>query len=221
MVPLKITATLQTPIICDHTLPIDALIYFYAHRDAYGEQVATLPGERNIPKGEHVPLPLLEVNRKDTKQRWYYAASWAQWPEQVAFGTDYWNKRFDANHADLIDFGKRRGKVIVEQGQYKSYHMPVFTRHALSVHWYVVGDGDEIQRLLAHATHIGKKSAQGYGAVLKWSVEAIANDYSRVGDKGQLMRPIPSDNGVLIGYRPSYWLPANQTYCEVPHVQSN
>lgn len=217
MEPLKITAALQCGVIADAFLPIDGLIYYYAHREAYGVQDVTLPGQQ-AGVGPHIAIPLAKRNTDDPRRRWYYAASFAQWEGTVARGQDHWNKRFDQAHADLVSFGDRRGKVIVEAGTYRAYHMPVYYRHALAVSWYVVGDPEHIERLLAHATHIGKKPAQGYGAVLRWSVEPWPHDWSVRGPGGQLMRAVPSSDGtgMLTGFRPSYWLPKNQARCHVP-----
>lgn len=212
--PLRITARLQAPVVSDAFLPIDGILYYYANQDAQGGQSVTLPGQR-VGGGPNVSMPL---ERRGDGARWYYAASFAQWDGTVARGTDHWSKRFDQAQAGLVDFGGKRGKVIVEQGAYKAYRMPLFTRHALAVSWYVVGDGAAIRRLLAHCTHIGKKHSQGYGAVLRWDVEPWRADWSVRGPGGQLMRAVPSDahGAMLTGFRPSYWLPQHQAPCLVP-----
>lgn len=215
MKALVITASLQTPVVADVFLPIDGILHYYAMREQFGEQPMTLPGQVSTRATAFLPL-----ERRNTQSpHWYFAASFAQWNGTVALGTDHWNKRFDQQHADLADFRGKRGKVIVEQGSYKAYHMPLFTRHALSVSWYVVGDPHPIERLLAHATHIGKKHAQGYGAVLRWHVAPHHADWSEYGPDGCLMRAIPSERGILTGVRPSYWLPAHQCLCQVPSYE--
>ena len=236
--PLKITAWLQCGVVSDAYLPIDAILYYQVYREAYGPETITLPGANNSGV-ESVPVPLqrrglpydgfrygdgaplyqgqeerFHVRNRDVP--WYYAASFAQWGGAVAEGQDHWNKRFDQSLADLVDFGGKRGKVIVEQGVYKAYHMPVWYRHALSVHWHVVGDGEAIGRLLSCTTHIGKKHAQGWGSVLRWRVEPWGHDWSVYGEHGQLLRAIPAATGILTGYRPSYWMAKNQTICQVP-----
>lgn len=238
---LKITAWLQCGVVADAYLPIDAILYYQVYRDAYGPEIITLPGANQSGVG-HVPMPLRRLNLPYEGFRfadggplwrgqadnwiitmretpWYYAASFAQWNDAVAEGQDYWNKRFDQSLADLVDFQGRRGKVIVEQGTYKAYHMPVWYRHALSVSWYVVGDGAAIERLLCCATHIGKKHAQGWGAVLRWRVEPWHADWSVYGEDGRLMRAIPAERGIRTGIRPSYWMAKNHTVCQVPPYQ--
>lgn len=213
MNPLRITAHLQTPVVSDATLPLDGVVWALLHRDAYGAQDVTYSGmsAATLPR-EAMPLA---IHHAATSQ-WYYAMSFAQWSNPTTEQTDYWNKRFDQRYSDLVDFGSQRATVIIEKGAYKAYHMPVFTRHACTVTWYGVGDGAALERLLAHATHIGKKTSQGYGAVLRWEVDPWPADWSVYNGEGRLMRALPSDVGVLTGYRPSYWVRSNQTVCTMP-----
>jgi CRISPR type IV-associated protein Csf3 len=137
-------------------------------------------------------------------------------------GCDYWNKRFDSRYADLVDFGGRRGKVIIEKGPYKAYHMPIFYRAALWVEWYCVGDKAAIEYLLSTVTHIGKKTSQGWGRVIRWEIESWPEDWS-VWRGDRLMRGIPvEDVGgkpfrlLYYGIRPSYWQRENQMPLAVP-----
>jgi CRISPR type IV-associated protein Csf3 len=216
MIPLRITAYLQSGVVTDPFLPIDGILYYLAHREAYGEQDVTRSGDQTYPGGQHIELPLKRAHIP--YQPWFYAASFAQWSTPHVDGTDHWVKRFDQRHSDLIDFQGRRGKIIVEQNTYKAYRMPMYYRHALSVTWYVVGDPVRIEQLLAHATHLGKKVSQGHGAVLRWDVAPHHADWSVYNDDGKLMRAIPAADGVLFGIRPSYWLPRNQTRCQLPEA---
>lgn len=210
--PLRITAWLQCGVITDGTLPIDSVLYYQAHREAFGARVATTPGASDKMyelSSEALPLARCEEHTP----QWYYAASFAQWPDAIAEGSDHWNKRLDVGLSDLIDFGKRKARVDTSSSAYKAYHMPVFYRHALAVRWYVMGEPGRIRELLSVCTHLGKKVSQGWGAVLRWEVEEWPEDWSVRGPSGELMRAIPADEGILVGYRPSYWLPKNQAIC--------
>lgn len=213
MQPLKITTWPRVGIETDPFLPIDGILYSVAMRRAYGPEILTTPGKAS--DAEPVELPLA---RRGEGGAWYYAASFAQWGPHADYDS-FWVKRFDQQHADLVDFGNRAGRVIVEKGRYKSYHMPTFLRHALWVAWYVVGDRAEIEELLAPLTHIGKKTAQGNGRLNGWSVEPWTDDWGETGPDGRLMRAVPvgeEEPGILYGVRPSYWLPANQMLCRLP-----
>jgi len=211
--PLKITAYPRCGIETDVFLPIDAILYFYAMRRKYDSLIITTPGQ--LPNVAPVELPL---EKRIVNNEWFYAASFAQW-STYADGHGFWTKRFDRKQSHLIERdGKRRGKLIIHKGRYKSYHMPTFYRHALSVSWYVVGDKPEIESLLAHITHIGKKTSQGNGRIIRWQVEACPHDWSIYGEGG-LMRAIPDEGGILYGIRPPYWLRENQIVAALP--QSN
>ena len=201
--PLKIIAHLQTGIISDPYLPIDGILYYQAMRERLGEQTLTLPGQSYGGPVDH-GLPLKQIN-SHTRQ-WFYAASFAVWPAHTVEGTDYWNKRLDMSLIDLVDWQGKKARFDVATGRYKSYHMPVFYRSALSVSWYVVGKKAEIERLLRMVTNLGKKSAQGWGAVNEWQVETFPEDWSVWDSTGRLMRAIPSNDSAtpLYGLRPSY-----------------
>jgi hypothetical protein len=226
--PLRITAQFRTNVICDRWLPLDGILWYQAHRLAFGPEQATVPGgspgaKRN---GVHMPLKIINHGTSD----WYFACSWAQpQPWWFAEDTSYWNKRFDMKYSDLVDFGKRRGKVIVEQGKYRAYHMPVFPRVAQRAFWYCLGDRQEIEFLLSTMTNIGKKPSQGWGRVL-WTVEPWDEDWSLWHD-GELMRGVPRNdaleliqkhgefkpfNLVNYGLRPAYYRPEHQRDLAIP-----
>lgn len=224
-VPLHIRATLRAPVVADQWLPVDGILLFQQCRETLGEQTITTPGISNLaqPKGEEMiggRLPLAYVHAKD----WYYRCSWAQWgPYQD--GSDYWSKRFDQSHAELVDFRGRRGNIDIGAGAYKAYRMPVYYRSALWVEWYCVGDQERIADLLLTVTHIGKKTSQGWGRVSRWTVEQVDADHSIWSD-GRLMRGIPRyhwprENGEpgkigVYGVRPSYWDQRNQMELVMP-----
>jgi CRISPR type IV-associated protein Csf3 len=184
-------------------------------RERYGPQDFTEAGQDHSERVAAVSLPI--VRCEEHGPMWYYACSFAQWPKAVANGRDYWNKRpVNIKRSDLIDFAGRRGKVVDGSGRYKAYHMPVWTRHAQTICWYMVAHRRSIEHLLQHVTHLGKKTSHGHGSVLSWTIESWHADWSVRGEGGRLMRAIPAAEGLLVGFRPSYWLPKNQTVCEMP-----
>lgn len=212
--PLRVVAILRTGVVCDPWLPLDAILDYQVKRERFGAQETTRPGGEPGKSKPDPDVPLL-VYHADT-ENWYYACSWAQpQPWWAVEGTDYWNKRFDNGFADLVDFGGRRGKVIIEQGPYKAYHMPVFYRTATRIEWYAIGDLVRVRELLATVTHIGKKRSQGWGRVSKWHVELWDEDWSVKRD-GQLTRGVPifdapyPCNVMYYGLRPPYYSKWNQ-----------
>jgi len=217
--PLHVRAYLRTAMIADRWLPLDGILLYQAHRDKLGPQVVTIPGEYSCNGVSTLPLGIVHPGRRN----WYYQCSWAQWSHDVE-GKDHWNKRFDVQFAHLVDFQDRRGKVIIEQGRYKAYHMPVFYRAALWVEWYCVGDKAEIEYLLSTVTNLGKKAVQGWGRVSRWQIETWPDDWS-VWRGGELMRGVPFEDTreagrpfdmTHYGIRPSYWKHDNQTMLAMP-----
>lgn len=218
--PLRVTARLRTGVVADRWLPLDGVLLYQACREQLGPQAVTTPGGSQVPGNVSVPLKVIHPGQG----HWYYACSWAQpQPWWAAEGQDHWNKRFDNALADLVDFGGRRGKVIIEQGQYKAYHMPIHYFAAARVEWYCVGDRRAIEALLSTCTHLGKKTAQGWGRVAAWTVEPWPEDWS-VRRGGQLTRAIPlqdarpEETGRLMfyGLRPSYYRKENQMPVVMP-----
>src|SRR3990167_2556451 len=219
--PLLVRAMLRSGVVGYAFLPLDGMLLYQAHREWAGQQTVTLPGEYSAQGGLSLPLDKAQFANHDySKWYWYYKCSWAQWPEHTVEASDYWNKRFDAHLADLIDFEDKRGQVIVEKGQYKAYHHIVFYRSALWVEWYCVVDKVEIEALLSTVTHIGKKSSQGWGRVNRWEIKAISDDYS-VWYGDTLMRGVPPSEAPgyptgVYGIRPSYWNKNNQMLLALP-----
>lgn len=219
--PLKVTAHLRTGVVADRWLPLDGILFYQACRRQAGAQVATQPGGGGIKSGG-VSMPLLIHNHG--QRSWYYACSWATpQPWWVAEGQDHWNKRFRSGFADLVDFGKRRGKVIVEEGHYRAYHMPIYYYAADKIEWYCVGDKAEIEALFSTLTHVGKKGVQGWGRVSQWEIIPWYEDWS-VWRGDTLMRGVPAHevagrgafNIANYGIRPSYWQRRNQGPLAMP-----
>jgi len=211
--PLRITARLRTGVMSDNYLPLDAILFYQIYRRAYGPQDVTLPGSKVEPAGAQPAMPL---EKATVAGWWMWCCSFAEWGPH-SDGQGFWVKRFDQQYAGLVEFGKRRGKIDTSAGRYKSYNMPVQYRHALWVRWYATGDLAAVRDLLADVTHIGKKTAQGYGRVISWTVEPWPEQWWLYDGHGRLMRAIPDEHGVLYGIRPSYWLPRHQTLCRLPY----
>jgi CRISPR type IV-associated protein Csf3 len=220
--PLRVTAHFRSNPVCDQWLPLDGILWSQLHRYLLGPEQAAQPGGTATELARE-QMPLMIAN--PDSDAWYYACSWAQpQPWWSAEYIAYWNKRFDMRESGMVDFGKRRGKVIIEQGKYKAYHMPMFAKVALQVKWYCVGDRAYIERLLSCCTGIGKKRSQGYGRVSHWQAEPWAEDWS-VWRDGNLTRGVPWDDVAEVGrpfdmmyygVRPSYYRHKNQMPLAVP-----
>jgi CRISPR type IV-associated protein Csf3 len=217
--PIRVSAYPLTPVIADENMALDGILLAFAMQERHGRRHATAPGQvsRN-------PVVALPVEKRGTKPQQYYACSFAEWDGMVR-GKSFWTKRFRRREAEcLVDFRGRRGRVIVESGRYKSYQMPIFYIHAARIDWYLFGELDAVRSLLTPCTHIGKKTAYGWGRVL-WEIEEWHEDWSVVRDGG-LMRAVPVEqlpDGIrsapdllYAGYYPPYWYGEHQAFCAMP-----
>ena len=89
--------------------------------------------------------------------------------------------------------------------------------------WYVEGDAERIQQLLAPVQFIGKRRASGFGRVARWEFEQDELDGIE-GPFGEPLRPVPRDlfSGdkslpvVDAAWRPAYWRVEHRAACYVP-----
>jgi CRISPR type IV-associated protein Csf3 len=217
--PLRIRAYLQTGIISDQFLPLDGVLYYHKVREEMGEEIITKPLESSVREYQHISLPFT-LKMKDSEAH-FYSCSFAVWSPDMVEDQQTYSKRFDLKYSDMIDFGKKLGKIETARGRYKMYHIKVYYRTATYVEWYAHGWKDDIEKLLKFVTHLGKKTSQGWGAVLKWEVESWKEDWSVRGfEDNRLMRAVPvKQNGFLYGVRPSYWNPKHQFPCLMPTMK--
>lgn len=243
MQPLKITAHLAGSIALarPEDLALDGILAVQVLRAHYGNEFYSLPDPKEHLIFARLPLALRGAPSKNIEQAetgyvlwdaatrvkdeslWYWACSRAQ-IDVMGRDTHYWNKRFDTQPplSDHIDFGGRVEKIIIEQGQFKAYHMPLPTLVCDKVVWYACGEAEAVSRLLQGVWGIGKKRVQGEGAILRWEIEPIEHDCSEW-RAGQLMRPIPGplvDGEQItpldiqhIAFRAPQWHPLNQAMC--------
>lgn len=163
---------------------------------------------------------------------------WRSDAEGHSFGLPLWAA------SCLLPCGERRGDVIVmhkrvqtgeftkatRKGRYsintttgRWMERRVMTPTMIAKGWeaYAVGDREEVARLLAFITHIGKRRGSGFGEVRRWNVEPADAGDVLIRD-GMLARPIPSGTAHLlngnpspgalgsIAWTPPYWHPATQ-----------
>jgi CRISPR type IV-associated protein Csf3 len=242
MQPLQITAHLAGSISLarPEDLALDGILAYQVLRRHFGPAFYSLPDPKECLYFASLPLAmrgspsecLRSLSTGSIWSRpsesvldeslWYWACSSAQ-IEVKGRDTQHWNKRFDSQPAlsDHIDFRGRVQKIIIEQGPYKSYHMPLPLLVADKVAWYAYGDRDMIAELLHDVAAISKKRSQGNGAVRRWHIEPVEEDCSEWKD-GELMRPIPGPlfagtplDVQHIAYRAPQWHPLNQAMCVV------
>lgn len=221
MHPLKISAIMQDGRVAgtEPWFPLDGVLSSMWIRREFPE-LAYMPIE-DTSKIIDAELPF---ERRGRGNDWYWACSFNQGRKLGEYVT-YWHKRQDDAFERYIEFGKRRGKIDHKSGRFKAYRMPLVIQLFDRLIWYAVGDLEAVRDLCHRVTHIGKKPAQGYGAVDRWIVEPFDKDWSEYGPDGQVMRAIPVRDGESMRpgtkyanwkIRPPYWESSRARVCKMP-----
>lgn len=186
------------------------------------------PSVEDIIEGE----PLMESITPLAKHRLGDVQVWAASAphyELKAQQTTTYYKRW-TGHETGLNWGKAKPKWNESAGLFKNYNLPNFGRVAQFIHWFVLGDRAELTRIftVSNFPAIGKKTSQGNGMVLNWSVTPIAEDASLV-CAGKLARIVPATAashlpesaiaGCPIAHRtwhPPYWMVHFATDCIMP-----
>lgn len=217
MQPLKITAILQTGQVCsyDGRLTLDGLLSSVWFREHHPEMLAYGAPEDEWPDAE---LPFERRVPEHDSGAWYWAVSLGQYETTKEY-VYHWHRRFAAERERYMDLsGKKSGRINIAAGYMKIYRHPVPVIVTPEIVWYAVGDADELRRMLAKVSYIGKNRSQGFGWIGEWRVEPCDADYSEIGPDGERMRDLPTKEdraeGVE-GVRPPYWVRYNRYPVEV------
>jgi CRISPR type IV-associated protein Csf3 len=169
MIPLRVTATLETGIANPQRPPaLDALLAF--------AQAVYVEGREPVdPRGAVPDVSLDGVLARSACGR-YYLASFAQCEVEEWERGRYVNRRFPIGEAQALGAteGKERiGTLSLKGGPAKSFRLPLETAHLRDdvITWWCVGDAGEIRARLAWITHLGKRRGAGLGRVHRWDVE--------------------------------------------------
>ncbi len=82
---------------------------------------------------------------------------------------EYWHKRYPEDRAVL----STKIGANTRAGRNKEYRVPVQTVLADTLVALVVGNREEVERLLSYCSSIGKRTGSGYGRVAAWEVEPV------------------------------------------------
>ncbi len=226
--PLLVTAHLCTPLAGDAP-QLDGLLewalspfFDRAQPCADGHYKLTRAGP--APKQGGIPIPLVRV----WLGPWLVARCSSPILGPCVETVDHICKRLSTENASLLDPAERT-IVSTTNSWTKSYRLPLRVRRVELVRWFCCGHAREVRKALKRVHAIGKKPADGYGRVARWTAEPTPDDLSWYAphDAGRvLMRPLPNGPWLpkdLIGFKrdfgaccPPQWHPERATEIIVP-----
>lgn len=211
----KVTFAMEAPLAFTDPPMFDSLISYAYAREVLGDKFSQ---KLNISPNEMLDYSKMPIVQH---KNGYFMASRMFWDEENAIShIQRWRKRWAAKRDYLTDFEKKKRKVRINAGEYKSYDMPLtcITTH----HVWFYFQSDDIQKvkiLLKKWIHfIGKKRSQGYGFFNHFEIEESNYDFP-IGFRPipvRFLKPADIDNDCQLKYtswKPPYWLPDNFENC--------
>lgn len=136
--------------------------------------------------------------------------------DEAKLGVAYLHARYPVDRADLA--GRRA--VLTSAGRYKDARLPLAVTVADRVEGWCIGDAGQVKRLLDRIDYIGRKSAHGFGRVIKWEIAAAPDvDPETILDRRAVPLDYLAEIGASVaatrlaprlGWTPPYWHPASQ-----------
>jgi hypothetical protein len=212
---LRVTAILRQGVVLPTVwpLPLDGLLATAVRRRLLGSLHGSVPDQHTV------MLPLDCYRSAGTAQQWFWLASCALVPEAAVVEAHHWHRRFD--HADAENAAVLPPQVYEAHGRYRAHRVPMPVTVADRLGWVAVGHRERVASLLGDLFAVGRKWAQGEGAVLRWEVDDAGEpDPEAViwaGPGGTVSRPVPARAAAELGVldaatvggavRPPYWRP--------------
>ncbi len=210
MTPLKAVFHLRTPVALGFPwIFFDSLLAHVALREELGERYFSLPTKTPVDRIPELPL-----------KRWrdVYVASVSVFEPEAELAVYHFYKRGD--------FPFRRGRIRRGSGFFKDFMIRAPYVPAHRAVFYATGELEEVRRLAAKISALGKERNIGFGAVRRVEVEETEEEWGLVRD-GVAMRPIPVrllrryEDAAYLAYKPPYWAKESVDLCAVPftHVE--
>jgi CRISPR type IV-associated protein Csf3 len=197
---------------------IDGIIAWAYQREKLGVEEFTLTQHRLDLQAPVTGLPIgIEYFQGD----WWYQCSIPIF-DIKATATSNIHRRFNVREAEAYCHDKKT-KIETTKGPYKNARLLLRQFITPKVEYHVIGDMDEIQRLLKTITHIGTKLGSGFGRVQEWVVEKNGDE-----NKARFLRPLPKPfaelhnvSGMVLewGVRPPSRLAENLRTCVIPNAR--
>lgn len=209
MAPIRIECELVSPL-CGDPPHLDALLEgLAANRFGLPALCRSLP----CPAPLSVPIPIEAASAPGGPVYRTSSPIFAA----TAEGVRRLARQFPADRPESLH-PKHRGNIILVNGPHKSWYLPLRERLVPRVVWFAVGDQEYVTDLLRGCFAIGKVRGKGSGAVARWRVEPVTEDWSWFAASPAglvLMRPLPAGEWLPTGLtgwkadfgacRPPYW----------------
>lgn len=217
--PLRVEMEVIPPIfLTSQWIHLDGIINYLCVRDALDDLFYVMPTD------EVVDTSYLNLPLKKTGDVYHASVGQLNNP-RIYKDTIY--KRFTDREAYKLSDKARKGRVKINQGHFKDFmiNLPLIVTDKIT--FYCNGDKKELERLLPHLSHVGKKTSIGGGRVRNIQISEENEDYSFFKD-GELMRTFPTSFNIPIfegltiqrqPYKPPYWDKSNVEMCFTPKPQ--
>lgn len=143
------------------------------------------------PSPDSVITPDLPIAKYWIDDYWQWHCSSPIYSQQSSDHVLHTTKRWDMGLEHPVDWGRKKQRIQTDGGPYKSWRKPVFINNVSAVHWYAVGDADEVRSLLEPVTNLGARRGAGFGQVFRWTVIETGCDRVPI-HNGTLTTPIPT-----------------------------
>jgi CRISPR type IV-associated protein Csf3 len=215
MKPLLVTANLESGFSANDpwSPTLDGILAYLKLKEDMGVEAFNLSLAMNEQTNISV-LPLQKVRHED---KWWWATSSPEYDAKQEIIRKFY-KKFNIDTSLLIN--EKVKNIELTKNQFKNYSLSFKEIFTKEINWHVVGDKNEIERLLSKCNQIGGQRGKGMGVVDNWIV-ADCDDT----EKALYNRPIPVEaadyhniSGVKAwrGYKPSVRIADNQGLCILP-----
>jgi hypothetical protein len=225
-IPFSATYRMMAPVMLGHPyIHGDGLVMRQILRQILGDDFYVLPAKTPIRIENYLRhIPLKSSFQEHMTDPGIYHASVSQFDiDQFYVETIF--KRFETQQLQYLKTKKK--KIARGSGFFRDFMIRIPYLPAKEVKFYFFGGKEELGDLLKNVTHLGKKTAEGFGAVRSCEIKESKEDYSLVKD-GIAMRPLPEKIARRFGipmkimqlaYRPPYWDKRNIALCAAPGSQ--
>ena len=227
-VPIRVVAHLADPIVYrGDGMHLDGILAAAAFRQLPGGLRADLPTADDVDWPHDMTMPLARWRvpfdgRCHQRLRDERGFVWG-WCASMVHAEWSLHTRVEVRKRTAVEHMQRytdAGDVETGSGRFKPADLALPARYASRLVWYARGKPDRVRAMLELVTSLGRKRGHGNGAVLRWEVETMADDWS-VMRNGRLTRAMPDGYAPgrrrMGGIRPLYWHRSRQMALVVPH----